>query len=134
MVTPRIFSRSALRASQSASRALPRPSARFGLQTQVFRQQSRRGYADGASPKSGGGSTGLFIGLGLAAIGGGGYYAYSQGLFEAKDVAPKEFVPKFEDYQAVYNAIAHRLVEEDDYDDGSYGPVLLRLGWHASGT
>ena len=24
--------------------------------------------------------------------------------------------------------------DEDDYDDGSYGPVVLRLGWHASGT
>jgi cytochrome c peroxidase len=26
------------------------------------------------------------------------------------------------------------LEEKDDYDDGSYGPVLLRLAWHASGT
>ncbi len=38
------------------------------------------------------------------------------------------------DYQAVYDAIAERLIEEDEYDDGSYGPVVLRLGWHASGT
>ena len=38
------------------------------------------------------------------------------------------------DYQAVYDAIAERLIEEDDYDDGSYAPVVLRLGWHSSGT
>lgn len=38
------------------------------------------------------------------------------------------------DYQAVYAAIAKKLIEEDDYDDGSYAPVLLRLGWHCSGT
>jgi len=43
-------------------------------------------------------------------------------------------VPKQEDYQKVYNEIAARLEEKDDYDDGSYGPVLVRLAWHASGT
>ena len=26
------------------------------------------------------------------------------------------------------------MEEKDDYDDGSYGPVLVRLAWHASGT
>jgi cytochrome c peroxidase len=36
------------------------------------------------------------------------------------------------DYQKVYNTIAQKL--EADYDDGSYGPVLVRLAWHASGT
>lgn len=25
-------------------------------------------------------------------------------------------------------------MDNDDYDDGSYGPVLVRLAWHASGT
>jgi cytochrome c peroxidase len=85
---------------------------------------------------SSGGSSAWIWGLGLAAVGGGGYYAYSQGLFDSKDAekVAKEFTPKFEDYQAVYNAIAHRLAELDEYDDGSYGPVLLRLGWNASGT
>ena len=44
------------------------------------------------------------------------------------------FTPKKEDYQKVYDEIAKALVEQDDYDDGSYGPVLLRLAWHCSGT
>jgi cytochrome c peroxidase len=34
----------------------------------------------------------------------------------------------------VYNEVASLLEEKDDYDDGSYGPVLVRLAWHASGT
>ncbi|KAJ9071724.1 heme peroxidase [Entomophthora muscae] len=37
------------------------------------------------------------------------------------------------DYQRVYNEIA-KLLEDEDYDDGSYGPILVRLAWHASGT
>ncbi|PHZ14846.1 putative cytochrome c peroxidase Ccp1 [Rhizopus microsporus ATCC 52813] len=38
------------------------------------------------------------------------------------------------DYQAVYNDIAALLDSNPEYDDGSYGPVLLRLAWHSSGT
>lgn len=37
------------------------------------------------------------------------------------------------DYQAVKEDIAERL-EDFDWDDGSWGPVLIRLAWHASGT
>jgi cytochrome c peroxidase len=43
-------------------------------------------------------------------------------------------VPTKADYQKVYNRIAEIIDEAGDYDDGSYGPVLLRLAWHASGT
>ncbi|OBZ82005.1 Cytochrome c peroxidase, mitochondrial [Choanephora cucurbitarum] len=44
--------------------------------------------------------------------------------------APKKSI----DYQQVYNDIAELLDNDSDYDDGSYGPILLRLAWHSSGT
>lgn len=37
------------------------------------------------------------------------------------------------DYQAVKKAI-EEIIPQPDYDDGSIGPVLVRLAWHASGT
>ena len=97
-----------------------------------FQQQARRGY----SSESGSSSNSTYIWGGLAAtglIGVGGYFALN-------NKAPSDtktnsvFVPTQADYQAVYDAVAKKLIDEDDYDDGSYGPVLLRLGWHASGT
>lgn len=30
--------------------------------------------------------------------------------------------------------ITDRTFNETDYDDGSYGPTLVRLAWHCSGT
>ncbi|SSD58763.1 related to Cytochrome c peroxidase, mitochondrial [Saccharomycodes ludwigii] len=39
------------------------------------------------------------------------------------------------DYQQVYNAIAEKIREEDEYDNYiGYIPVLVRLAWHCSGT
>lgn len=80
----------------------------------------------------------------LALAGGAGYYYYTTnpdafaGLTAGAGAGSGKkggvFTPKFEDYQKVYDAVAKRLEEFDEYDDGSYGPVLLRLGWHASGT
>lgn len=44
-------------------------------------------------------------------------------------------VAKSQDYyQKVYNAIAQKLIDVDDIDDGSYGPLLVRLAWHNSGS
>lgn len=37
------------------------------------------------------------------------------------------------DYKKVRTEISNNLIKEG-YDDGSIGPVLVRLAWHASGT
>lgn len=37
-------------------------------------------------------------------------------------------------FTQVYNEIAKILEEDSNYDDGSYGPIFVRLAWHASGT
>lgn len=38
------------------------------------------------------------------------------------------------DYKAVKSDIADLLDSNLEYDYGSYGPVLVRLAWHSSGT
>ncbi|KAI9797002.1 MAG: heme peroxidase [Piccolia ochrophora] len=106
-------------------------------------RSAQRGYASSTPPPKS--NTGLYWGVGLAAVAGGAGYFYAtdsgKALFgSAKEGSAKAtksagpFVPKFEDYQKVYDAIAKRLEDEDQYEDGSYGPVIVRLAWHASGT
>jgi cytochrome c peroxidase len=133
----RTFTR-ALRTSTPTLRATAtRPARRFLAPQQTFRQQSRRGYASENGPdKYEGNPTGLIFGAGalLAVAAGYGVYTQKPEWFGAPAKLKGPFQPKFEDYQKVYDAVAKRLQEEDDYDDGSYGPVLLRLAWHASGT
>ncbi|KAF2759483.1 cytochrome c peroxidase-like protein [Pseudovirgaria hyperparasitica] len=143
----RTLSRAALRSSASSlsSSSSPlqtstlRAAARFAIAQQTCRHQSRRGYADNASSgngPSGGSSSKLPWLIGIALAAGGAGYAYTTMTLpdDVKEQAKEPFKPTFEDYQKVYDAIAKRLEEESDYDDGSYGPILLRLGWHASGT
>ncbi|KAJ1912685.1 heme peroxidase [Tieghemiomyces parasiticus] len=82
------------------------------------------------------------IGLGLA------YYVYSPtpvggsvGPIATTDIKGEgqqhsDHAPwKKVDYNQVYKDIAEVLEENaEDYDDGSFGPVILRLAWHSSGT
>jgi cytochrome c peroxidase len=132
----RTFARAAFKStpSSSAFKTSTRNTA-FTLSRQTFRQQSRRGYSSEPTKSS---SSGLYLGIGAVLAGGAGFYFYSQGngslLAGSAGETTGVFTPKFEDYQKVYNEIAQLLEEKDEYDDGSYGPVLVRLAWHASGT
>ena len=111
---------------------------------QNLQSSSYRGYATG--PRSQGFRIGLyaFAFSSTAALAAAAVYYVQNHQGEWDSSKPKTssaasetkgpFVPKKEDYQQVYNAIAKRLAEKDDYDDGSYGPVLVRLAWHCSGT
>ncbi|KAL3233820.1 Cytochrome c peroxidase, mitochondrial [Nakaseomyces bracarensis] len=50
-------------------------------------------------------------------------------------LAQEEKDKKESDYQKVYNAIALRVRDQDEYDEYiGYAPVLVRLAWHSSGT
>ncbi|RSL63490.1 Cytochrome c peroxidase, mitochondrial [Fusarium sp. AF-6] len=114
----RQFARAATRASARSFSVAPR---------QVFRQHGRRYYSSEPAQKSS--SAWIWL-TGAAVAGGAGYYFYANGA----SATTKVVNPTKDDYQKVYNEIAALLEEKDDYDDGSYAPVLLRLAWHASGT
>lgn len=123
-----------------------RPASRFVPRSNI-RQSFRRSYADNAktvekqqtlkSAAGGKSNAGVYAIVALIAAGAGGYYLYSSPDAQAAAktaVKGANFKPEFKDYQQVYDDIAAHLIEHDNYDDGSYGPVLVRLGWHASGT
>ncbi|KAF4551722.1 Cytochrome c peroxidase-like protein [Elsinoe fawcettii] len=129
-----------VRGVSRAIRASPKPARSF---TSAFRpalavrpgvyQQARRGYASSNGRPEG---NSLLVGGSVAAavVGGLGYYIFNNEVKQQKDNQTTIFRPTQADYQKVYDAVAAKLVEEDEYDDGSYGPVLVRLAWHASGT
>lgn len=135
-------------ASRTVTRALRSTPATSALKTaprrfagQGPKLHPRRGYASEA-PKPSGNNTILYGGIAAVLLGGGAYFTFGsktspEQAAKASSAAGAKngvFTPSKEDYQKVYDAVAQKLIDEDDYDDGSYGPVLLRLGWHASGT
>lgn len=130
--TTRTFARASA-ALRTASRTTFAASARSS-----FRQQGRRAYSTEGPAAAKKSSAGLYAGLALAAAGGAGAYVYYQSngslLSGSSGETAGVFTPTKADYQKVYDLIAARLEEKDDYDDGSYGPVLVRLAWHCSGT
>ncbi|KAI4226440.1 MAG: hypothetical protein L6R36_003156 [Xanthoria steineri] len=119
------------------SRPAASSTTRRACARRTFQNSSRRGYASG--PNSASSRTPYLIGaLALAGAGGAYFYLKNGSLLQAKEGSAGEtrgvFTPTKDDYQKVYNLIASRLEEKDDYDDGSYGPIIVRLAWHCSGT
>ncbi|GAA6064448.1 hypothetical protein JCM10212_000147 [Sporobolomyces blumeae] len=126
--TPRLASRSAFGTTARSS------SSRHAL-LRTFATQSSGGSSSSSSSSGGSSNAFLYGLLGAGALGGGAYYYSRQNPTYDQD--PRKVVdaasPKQVDYQKVYNAIAE-ILEDEKYDDGSYGPVLVRLAWHCSGT
>ena len=50
-----------------------------------------------------------------------------------RDSAHISTMSKSGDFEAVAADI-RKILHQPEYDDGSAGPVLVRLAWHASGT
>ena len=115
---------------------------------QTFQRQARRGFTTSILAASARNNTYRFGGVAVALLSGAGYFTFTQPSAHAEEppkptskssksstlASKPTAVHTTTDYQAIYDAIAQRLIDEDEYDDGSYGPVVLRLGWHSSGT
>ncbi|KAJ1939412.1 heme peroxidase, partial [Linderina pennispora] len=121
---------SALRiANRSFVRAAPKfTAARTATPALVF----ARGYSNSSRtkyemPRTNKSAVNVGIIGALAAGALAGWYFYSSELTTAEADWKKV------NYYNVYKDIAD-LLEDEDYDDGSYGPVFVRLAWHASGT
>lgn len=117
-------------AARHAFRTATRAASRNTFASQAVRQQGRRFYSSESQAPQKSSSSLLYI-VGAAAAGGLGFWYYTT---NGSPSAASLKTPTQADYQKVYDEIAARLEEKDDYDDGSFGPVLLRLAWHASGT
>ncbi|KIJ60031.1 class II peroxidase [Hydnomerulius pinastri MD-312] len=121
-------------------------SASFRRAGAELRLNSFRKFSTEVPPSAPKSNTGLYAGLGAVAFSGVAYYLYTSSSDTAREAsttvksavqtvkAGAKFTPTKADYQKVYDRIAEIIDEAGDYDDGSYGPVLLRLAWHASGT
>lgn len=72
-------------------------------------------------------------------LAGGAYLGntyYREGSFDSLLGAPPSSsnTKAKPDYNAVKKMVASLLEKDEDYDDGSYGPLLVRLAWHSSGS
>lgn len=122
----RAFAR-ATPSTSSARSSVTRSTARFSAPVYTFRASSRRGYS--SSTEGGKSSSGLVWGLAAVAAGGAGAYYYLTGDHLSNSAKTAVVTnPTKEDFQKVYDEVAKLLVEHDDYDDGSYGPVSYYTG------
>ena len=133
--------RASLRLARTAALATPRiatprvvfPAVRaFSTQPEAPKPEAPKSEGNKISAGS------IAFVLALAAIGVSGYFLVDEPTLASVVGLPprlsgRDGLPGEKDYQEVYNAIA-ALLEDESYDDGSYGPVILRLAWHNSGT
>ena len=110
----------------SLARPFMRTASRPQTLVSPLRQAARRSYSSVPRPAAAKPKTGLYVGAATVLTGGLGYYLYTQGQLGplSNSARPTLSKPTKEDYQKVYNDVAE-LLENNDHDDGSYGPVLL---------
>lgn len=141
----RLFTRAIPRSTPASSILHSVRATRASFLSEQFPQTSRRGYSSGAGTSPAKSRTGIYLAAAAAAAaaatGAGAFYYFNKSDVDEFHVIKGSagetkgiFKPTQSDYQKVYNKIAQLLLEKDEYDDGSYGPVLVRLAWHASGT
>lgn len=64
-----------------------------------------------------------------------GNYKWLMGVAPVIHIAKYDNSKTKNDYQQIYNEIALKIRDEDEYDNYiGYGPVLVRLAWHGAGT
>jgi len=93
----------------------------------VTRASSTHRVASSSSSSSSSGGRGGRYGWSTASVGGGIVVAAA---VVGVSVASAEQTP---DYAQVRRDI-EELLDDESWDDGSWGPVFVRLAWHASGT
>ncbi|KAF8835347.1 cytochrome c peroxidase [Paxillus ammoniavirescens] len=119
------------------------------------RANSFRKFSTEVPPPAPKTNTALYAGLGAVAFGGVAYYLYTSSSDTAKEASTAvksaaqtakvatKFTPTKADYQKVLSPVLSGVSHQTKniirsaqcyFSDGSYGPVLLRLAWHASGT
>ena len=116
--------------SSSAARPFNLPLRAFASAPTPTSSSSKSESKQEAEEEDGGSNNIILWSVAGAAAAGLGYYFYSSGTNNSKAKSLSAALPLTtqEDYQKVYNAISELLTSNSDYDDGSYGPVLVRLG------
>lgn len=136
----RAFSTRAYTTKLAANATYPKAALNtsFYLRSLAIPNLKRAYSTEQTEQKTGGGGGGGGSGiLWLGAIGligaGAGYYFYSTSNDSTLDKTRVPEKTKTIDYQKIYYQIAD-ILEDNDWDDGSNGPVFVRLAWHAAGT
>lgn len=133
----------ALQDLRSSTHASPHSTSSLSLRRMFSAQATPKAppqaAAAAAAPKSPPGSPHIVMRtILLGSLAAGGLFAYA--LFNSKmpeqgalGTGPRPVSSVKPDYGKVRKALED-LMDAPDYDDGSYGPLLVRLAWHAAGT
>lgn len=97
----------------------------------IIRRQGIKSYSSHSTPNESTINSKLIFATGAILTGFGLIYfnnyqgSANQAIAKVEEKLPVDSASR--DYQKVYNAIVD-VLETEDYDDGSFAPVLLRLG------